>query len=693
MIGLLGLAAASGVFAVTVSWCVEDAPSAAAAASATGAGGVPASAQAGGTSPTSEATGDASGEAPVDADPVDADLVDADTSFETEVKISLTSLALAVGGVTIAPMLSLLSVAGLAWLSVPVFRDAYTSLTQERRVRMSVVDAVTLPAAIVTGHLVAAAFGYGVIFVGHSLLQRTKQHSRDDMLNVFEVPDTQVMRVSADGELEQVAVESLIVGDRILLDAGQGVPVDGTVLEGHGRIDQRALTGESQPVERVAGDAVLAATLIVEGRLLVQVDRSGSDTVAAGIHATLRQTVDFKSTVQTKGEAFGDAAALPLLGLSAVAFPLVGPSSALAILFAPLLGTVRLAAPIGMLNHLGQAAVDGILIRDGRALELMADVDMFVFDKTGTLTTNQLRLHCIASSGSMSEDALLVFAASAEQGHSHPIARALLDAAEERGLTLRPADRSRLELGRGLDVDIDGHQVVLGSANFVSEVIDGSIPQHLEAALAPAIEVGASVIYVAIDAQIAGALALRCELRADALRVVEELRARGHQTLILSGDHEAPTRHLAQQLGVDGYFAETLPEDKAGVVRRLQDEGRVVCFIGDGINDAIALKSAQVSVSMSDATQLANETAQIVLTHDRLGQLLVLLAIADSYAGNIRRTAAAAAVPSAACIGGALFGQVGLLGAIGLYTVSLAAGLLNAAWPVQAAASETKRHP
>lgn len=676
---IAGLAAAGSVVALGASWLLNRRPSSSGAASATATEAAGASARPSTTVEGAPVRGDAQ---------VSSARDEPDPIFDQRAKVASATIALAAGAVTVAPPLGLVSVAGLAWLAVPVFRDAYVALVHDRKVRMSVVDAVVLPAALGTGHLFAAAVGYGVIIIGRNLLSRTEQQARDELLTLFGGPTASVERATSDGAFETVPAAALSADDVIRLRTGQTVPVDGVVVDGHMRIDQRMLTGESQPIEAGPEGAVLAATVVVEGIALVRVKRSGAETVAAGVAAALARTVDFQSTVQSRGEALGDRAALPLLGLSALALPLVGSSSALAILFAPLLGTVRLAAPIGVLRHLGRASADGILIRDGRALEAMADVDTFVFDKTGTLTTDRLVLQRIVVADEGAEARVLALAASAEQGQSHPIARALLDAAAEQGLALHPIERSRLALGRGLDVGVDGHRVVLGSLEFVG---GGPVPAALAAAGEEAAAVGASVVYATIDERVCGLFVLRSVLRPETRRVVDGLRQRGHAVMILSGDREAPTRHLAQRLDVDEYFAETLPKQKADVVRRLQADGRTVCFIGDGINDAIALKQAHVSVSMNDASRIASETAQVVLTHDRLGQLLDLVALAEAYSGTMRRTTLAAVVPSALCIGGALAGAVGLAGGIAVYTVSLGSGLINAIWPIRLPGEERER--
>jgi Cu2+-exporting ATPase len=320
-----------------------------------------------------------------------------------------------------------------------------------------------------------------------------------------------------------------------------------------------------------------------------------------------------------------------------------------------------MAAPIAMLSSLTLSAEHGILVKDGRALELLEGVDTFLFDKTGTLTRERPEVGRVLTFGAHPEAEIVRWAAAAERKFSHPIARAIVDKAAALGLTLPAIDDSKYHVGYGITVGIGGHTVRVGSARFMKH--EGiTLPAALDKELEAAHDEGNSLVMVGIDDALGGAIELVAAERPEAAAVIAGLRARGAKHLaIISGDHEQPTRRLAERLGMDRYFAEVLPQDKAKYVEQLQREGRSVCFIGDGVNDSIALKTANVSISLRGASSVATDTAQVVFMEDNLRKLLALKDISRELHRNIRTSWSLILVPNLLCIAGAFVAGFGVM--------------------------------
>jgi Cu2+-exporting ATPase len=357
--------------------------------------------------------------------------------------------------------------------------------------------------------------------------------------------------------------------------------------------------------------------------------------------------------------------------------------------------------PITLLNYLNLSSRNHVLIKDGRALELLHKVDTVIFDKTGTLTLEQPHVTTVHLCADLDADTVLRHAAAAEQRQSHPIAKAILAAAQERNLSLPAIVDAHYELGYGLrvwlkegDKETEGDTlpnevqsktqnlfVRLGSERFMA--MEGiTIPAKIEAIQAACHDVGHSLVLVAVGEQLVGSIELQPTIRPEAQAVIAALHERKLTTIIISGDQEAPTRKLAQELNIDRYFANVLPEGKAKLVEQLQQEGRSVCFVGDGINDAIALKKAQVSVSLRGATTIATDTAQIVLMDQTLRTLPTLLDLSHELERNLMTSLFLVTVPCCLVIGGVFFFHVGVPLAVSSFTATFAAGVANAMSPM-----------
>ncbi|HXJ77775.1 MAG TPA: heavy metal translocating P-type ATPase [Candidatus Methylomirabilis sp.] len=591
------------------------------------------------------------------------------------------SLGLATVSQFRTPALLPMSAAMFLYSVVPTFRNARRTL-RERRLGVDVLDSLVVVACLLTGQIFAGAVLAWCLSAGRALLQKTRDDSRRRLLNVFG-KQARFVLVWRDGMEVETPLEKLQPGDTVVVNTGEVVPVDGEVTEGTALVDQHLLTGESAPAEKGVGDTVFASTVMLAGKLLVRVTSAGAETTAARISQILNDTAGYTLRSQSRGEELADKAAIPTLALGVLGAATVGIGGATAILNSDFGTGIRMAAPLGMLTSLGLCAQQGILVKDGRALELMSRVDTILFDKTGTLTLERPEVGRVIVCDGLDESGVLRYAAAAEQKFTHPIARAILDRVEALRLALPPIDESAYHVGYGITVGIEGRTVSVGSARFMArEGLD--LPRPLTRAMEEAHAEGNSLIVVVADRRVVGGIELRASCRPEAREMVAGLRQRGIDHLaIISGDHERPTRQLAELLEMDRYFAEVLPSDKARYVELLQREGRTVCFVGDGINDSIALKRAEVSISLRGASTIATDTAQIVFMDERLSRILDLRDIARDLERNVRRSWHMILWPNGVCIAGAFFLGFGILESMLFNNVSALFALGNGLRPLR----------
>ena len=580
--------------------------------------------------------------------------------LDLDLPLCSASFGLAAASTFLAPALSPFAAALFLYTTIPSFKNAYQVLFKEKRLGVDVLDAIVVVMCLGTGQIFAGSVLGLTLGVARKLVKKTEDDSRRMLLNVFG-KQPRFAFVVVDGVEVETPLEKIRVDDVIAIHTGETVPVDGEVVDGMAMIDQHTLTGESAPVEKIVGDKVLASTTLIAGKLRVRVTSAGDETTSAKLARILNDTAGYKMSSQSQGEAMADKAVLPTLALGALGLATRGINSAVAIVNCDLGTGIRVAAPIGMLTSLTLCAQHGILVKDGRALEAMKDVDTFLFDKTGTLTRERPEVGRILTFDGHSETEILQWAAAAENRFSHPIAKAILDRFHALGLPMPETDESQYHVGYGITVAIGGRKIRVGSARFMKH--EGvRLPEAIEREMERVHKEGDSLIMVGVDDRLGGALEMRAADRPEALDVIAGLRARGAKHLaIISGDHEQPTRRLAEKLGMDRHFAEVLPQDKAKYVELLQKEGRKVCFIGDGVNDSIALKTANVSISLRGASSIATDTAQVVFMEESLTKLLDLRDVSIGLHRNVNRSWGLIIVPNLICIGGAFFGGFGVM--------------------------------
>ncbi len=595
--------------------------------------------------------------------------------------ISLGSLGVAVSGVLAFPPLAFLAAPAIIYTMTPVYTKTYHML-KHGKIGVDLLSAITIAGVLIMQYFVVGSILTVVYCLSNKLLLTVQNDSRKSLIDVFRQQPRRVWIV-VDGLEHEIPFHQLQVGDIVVVDAGTIIPADGVITEGMASIDQHILTGEAQPAEKGVGDIVFASTVVLSGKISFEVSQAGEETTAAKIGTILNNTADFKSATQLRAQSMADRTAVPTLITSALAIPFVGPYGALAILNSHFKYRLGIVAPISIMNFLNLASQSGILIKDGRTLDLLNQVDTIVFDKTGTLTKEQPSVEHIYTCEDYEEDAVLTLAAAAEYKQTHPIAKAILQEAAEHQLTLPAIAEADYKVGYGLTVVIDHQTVQVGSARFM-ELTGLEIPRILHDAQVACFAQGHSLVMVAVDHRLIGAIALRPTLRPEVYTLIAQLRRRPQITsmYIISGDHETPTHKLAQELGIEHYFANALPEHKAALIEQLQNEGKFLCYIGDGINDAIALKKSQVSISLRGASTVATDTAQIVLMDGNLHQVADLFDLAGEFAGNMRTGFLCLCIPTLIGIGGVLFLSFGLLHTMVLTSVGLGSGVLNAMVPM-----------
>ena len=577
----------------------------------------------------------------------------------------------------------------LSFFSIPLIiyatkhyhKETYR-LTKQGKVSLDTLMSITILGCFIPGYFFVASFLSFILVLSEKIIASVTQDSRQQLIGAFEKQPNFVWLMVKGIEV-MIPFKELQRGDIVVVGAGETIPADGMVIEGMASVDQHILTGEARPVEKEQGQEVFAATVVLSGKILVKVAKMGQESTVAKITQVLNTTVDFKSTTQLRAETLSKQLVNPVLIAGCLALPILGLNGALAVINAHPKNKMMGLAPITILTYLKLASQQGILIKDGRSLELLNFVDTIVFDKTGTLTEEQPHIGSIYAYSDKTEEDILVYAAAAEYKQKHPLAKAILQEAQKRQLSIPSLEESEYKLGYGVIVNVAGQTIHVGSERFM-EVENILIPAALKDQQKRSQEEGYSLVIVAIDNSIVGAIELLPTVRPEAKAVIKRLKQQQNikATYIISGDHEIPTKKLAETLGIDHYFAETLPQDKASLIEQLQQEGRFICYIGDGINDSIAMKKSQVSVSLRGASTIATDTAQIVLMDNGLNHLGLLFDLALDFNTNMNRTFAIVIIPGVVGVSGAFLAGFGIASVVVLNTISVVIGLGNAMIPL-----------
>jgi P-type Cu+ transporter len=519
----------------------------------------------------------------------------------------------------------------------------------------------------------AASVIVTLVLLGQVLELRARSQTSSAIRALLDMAPKRARILRDDEREEEIPLDQVAPGDRLRVRPGEKVPVDGIVIEGHSAVDESMITGESLPVEKTAGDKVTGATGNGTGSFVMRAERVGRDTVLAQIVAMVaeaqRSRAPIQSLVDTIAAWFVPAVILVALA-SFVAWSLFGPPpamgfgmvNAVAVLIIACPCALGLATPMSIMVGTGRGARAGVLIKNAEALELMEKVDTLVVDKTGTLTIGKPQLTEIVPLAGGDPDALLGLVASVERGSEHPLAAAIVTAAEDRGLALKLVADFQSQTGKGVIGTIDGKRIAIGNRVLLESL--GIAPDELIERADALRQDGQGVMLIAVDGRAAGLVAVADPVKESAIGALKALREDGIRVVMLTGDSRTTALAVGRKLGLDDVIAEVLPDQKAAAVKELQAEGRFVAMAGDGVNDAPALAQAQIGIAMGTGADVAMESAAVTLLKGDLQGIVRARRLSRATMRNIRQNLFfafifnALAVPIAA---GILYPWLGLL--------------------------------
>jgi Cu+-exporting ATPase len=529
---------------------------------------------------------------------------------------------------------------------------------------------------VVPVYFEAAAVITTLVLLGQVLELRARQQTSGAIRSLLNLAPQQAHLLAADGAEKDVALDKVMVGDRMRVRPGERVPVDGVIREGASAIDESMVTGEPMPVEKTAGDRVTGGTLNTSGSFIMQAERVGNETMLAQIVKLVSEAQRSRAPMQRLADKVAGYFVPAVIAAAIFAFlgwALFGPEprlahglvAAVAVLIIACPCALGLATPMSIMVAVGRGAHVGVLVRNAEALETLAKVDTLVVDKTGTLTLGKPKVIRIwpAPSSGLAEAELIQLAASLERSSEHPLATAIVAAAREKGVALAEPEDFRSIGGLGVQGRVNGHQVAVGSQNYLESLgvrdsgdeFDGMVWETNKSL---------TLVYLAVDRKLAGLVVMADQIKPDAFEAVKELETEGLRVVMLTGDRGEAAAKVAKELEIGEVEAEVLPQQKAEIVKRLKSEGRIVAMAGDGINDAPALAAADVGIAMGTGTDVAIENAGITLVKGDLRGIVRARKLSRATIRNIKQNLwfaflyNAIGVPIAA---GALYPAFGLL--------------------------------
>ncbi|PAL19910.1 copper-translocating P-type ATPase [Sphingopyxis sp. GW247-27LB] len=492
----------------------------------------------------------------------------------------------------------------------------------------------------------AAAVITVLVLLGQVLELRARETTSGAIRALLDLTPKLARRVRGDGSDEEVALEAVAVGDVLRIRPGEKVPVDGVVLEGRGTVDESMVTGESMPVTKEAGAALIGGTINQTGGLLMRSEKVGRDTMLARIVQMVADAQRSRAPIQRLADTVSGWFVPSVIVVAVIAFiiwSLVGPSPAMAygliaavsVLIIACPCALGLATPMSIMVGVGRGAEAGVLIKNAEALERMEKVDTLVVDKTGTLTEGRPSVVAIEVADGFDETDLLRIAASLERSSEHPLAAAIVKAAEDRGLALVEPSGVDQPVGKGIVGAVDDKAIVLGNAGFLEEydVDPGALGEAADRLRAD----GATAIYIAVNGTAAGVIAIADPVKETTGAALAALRDAGISVIMLTGDNRVTAEAIARRLGITDVEADVLPDQKSAVVQRLREQGRVVAMAGDGVNDAPALAAADVGIAMGSGTDVAIESAGVTLLRGDLMGIVRARHLSHATMANIRQ--------------------------------------------------------
>jgi Cu+-exporting ATPase len=483
-----------------------------------------------------------------------------------------------------------------------------------------------------------------LVLLGQVMELKARSRTNAAIRALLDMSPKKARRVNADGSEVDVALDQVNPGDRLRIRPGEKVPVDGVVEEGTSTIDESMITGESLPLEKKPGDRVIGATMNVTGSLVIRAERVGADTMLAQIVRMVSEAQRSRAPIQRLADrvsAYFVPAVVAVAIITAIVWAVFGPEprfayalvNAVAVLIIACPCALGLATPIAIMVATGRGAHAGVLIKNAEALEVMKKVDTLVVDKTGTLTEGKPTLMTAEAAG-LSDTELVRLVASVERGSEHPLASAIMRAAEVGKIPLSSVSEFRYVAGMGVSGKVDGHDIVVGTEELLNSV---AVDDRAKARAKELRRAGQTVVFAVVDGSFAGLLGIADPVKASAREALKGLKQEGVHVVMLTGDNRTTAEAVAHQLGIEELEAEVLPGQKAGFIKKLQQQGRVVAMAGDGVNDAPALAQADVGIAMGTGTDVAIESAGITLVKGDLRGVLRARRLSQATLGNIKQ--------------------------------------------------------
>lgn len=509
----------------------------------------------------------------------------------------------------------------------------------QRKIEVPVLDATAITVSLVTKDFSTASSIMFLLGIGELLEEWTHKKSVDDLARSMSLNVSKVWLKTP--ENQEILVESSKIekGDRVVVHMGNVIPFDGEVLDGDAMVNQASLTGESVPVQRTVGNTVFAGTVVEEGEITIRVKEVEGNNRFDQIVTMIEESEKLKSELEGKAEHYADKLVPWTLGATGLTYLLTrNVTKAMSILMVDFCCALKLAMPISVLSAIREASLYNVTVKGGKFLEAVAEADTIVFDKTGTLTkAHPTVVDVVNFNDEYSSDDMLRVAACLEEHFPHSMAKAVVDAASKRELSHEEM-HTKVEyiVAHGIATSINGKRTVIGSYHFVFEDEKCVVPAGKEL-LFESLPLYYSHLYLAIEGKLSAVICIEDPLRDEAAAVVTSLKKAGiSKVVMMTGDSERTASVIAKKVGVDEYYAEVLPEDKAAFVEKEKDKGRKVIMIGDGINDSPALSAANVGIAISDGAEIAREIADITVGSDDLYQIVTLKYISNALLKRIK---------------------------------------------------------
>lgn len=546
----------------------------------------------------------------------------------------------------------------------PIFLLAARGI-MKRDLTAGVMVSVAMIAALLIGEYSAAAIVAFMMMFGEMLENFTMARANAALKNLARlIPN--FVTLLRDGQTTALSIEQVRVGDTLLVRNGERVPVDGVIRNGQAALDESTITGEAVPVDKTIGDTVFAGTLNTAGTLEIQAQKLGRDTTLGTIVKLVEEAQKSQAPVQRLANKYAQYLVPITFSIAALVYVLTGEVvRAVTILVVVCPCALVLATPTALVAAIGNAARKNVIVKTGASIEALGKVDCVAFDKTGTLTLGKPSVTNVVALDSLTPDQILTFAATAENCSEHPLGKAIVEHARARGLPFAVPHETEVLTGFGVRAKSNGHEIFIGNREWLSN--SGMTSEDHTAQIAELEARGHTVIPVVVNREMVGVITLADQVRPEAQSALRALKAVGiKKTVLISGDNTVTVKNVATQLGVNEYHAQVLPAQKLEIIKQLQKQGLRVAYVGDGVNDAPALATADVGIAMGVAgTDVAIETAGIALMNDDMRNLPHLIALARESLRTIRGNVAFSLSMNVLAVGLSFFGIIGpALGAL-----------------------------